>query len=298
MKVDLVFFERLHHAIAREHRGAGDDGCGRNSVDANVRAEVDREFSYQVIESCLARVVSLAAFLRDHSVGGTGKHHGGRQTLIFEYPLRLPGKKIVAGDVDQKGLRPLCFGEFPVDAGHGIYGGRVDDDIKTAKLRNREMCRFRKRGSGTEIDGNVCHKLRRRYCPNLIGDLARTLLVKICNDDVSAPACEQHRNFPADSASTANDERNLAAEFCFCGHALELGFFKSPIFNAECLGSWERDIVMEVRELLRLLGVPSLRQRMRNFSILQGIRASHDVNGVDEKLGCDPRFFLVLAETE
>ena len=55
---------------------------------------------------------------------------------------------------------------------------------------------------------------------------------------------------------------------------------------------------MELRELLRLFGVPGLGQRLRDFSVFQGVCAGHDVNGVDEKLGCDPRFFLVPAEAE
>ena len=37
---------------------------------------------------------------------------------------------------------------------------------------------------------------------------------------------------------------------------------------------------------------------MRYFRILQGISASHDVNGIDEELGRDPSFFLVLAESK
>ncbi len=61
---------------------------------------------------------------------------------------------------------------------------------------------------------------------------------------------------------------------------------------------WKRHIVMELRELLRLLGVTGLRQWMRNFSIFQGVRAGHNVNGIDEELGRDPRFFLILAEAE
>ena len=116
--------------------------CGPSLID---------EFPDQVIESGLAGVIGLAAFLGNHSVGGTGEHHGGWQTLIFEYPLGLAGKKIVAGDIDQECLRPLCVGEFAVRAGHGIDRGRVDDDVDAAKLRNREVRRFRQGCGGAEV---------------------------------------------------------------------------------------------------------------------------------------------------
>ena len=111
--------------------------CGPSLID---------EFANQVIESRLAGVVGLAAFLGNHSVGGTGKHHGGWQALVFEYPLGLPGKKIIAGDIDEECLCPLCVGEFAVGAGHGIDRGGVDDDVDAAELRDREIRRLRKGG--------------------------------------------------------------------------------------------------------------------------------------------------------
>ena len=55
---------------------------------------------------------------------------------------------------------------------------------------------------------------------------------------------------------------------------------------------------MELSELLRVLAVTGLRQRMAEFSILQRVRARHDVNGVDEELGCDACFFLILSKAK
>ena len=49
---------------------------------------------------------------------------------------------------------------------------------------------------------------------------------------------------------------------------------------------------------LRLLRTARLGQGMRDFAIFQCIRSRHHVDGVDEKLGGDSRFFLVLAEAE
>jgi hypothetical protein len=48
---------------------------------------------------------------------------------------------------------------------------------------------------------------------------------------MSASARKQQRNFAADPAGTSDDERDLAAEFRFRWHALQLGFFQRPILN-------------------------------------------------------------------
>ena len=39
---------------------------------------------------------------------------------------------------------------------------------------------------------------------------------------------------------------DFAAEFGFGGHALELGFFERPVFDAESFGAGQRDIVVEL----------------------------------------------------
>ncbi len=65
--------------------------------------------------------------------------------------------------------------------------------------------------------------------------LLRALLIKIRHDDVGALAREQQSDFATDSAGASNDESDLAAELRFRGHALQLGFFESPILDAERL---------------------------------------------------------------
>src|SRR5438477_5447477 len=115
---------------------------------------------------------------------------------------------------------------------------------------------------------------------------------------MSALPRKQQSHFTTDSTGSSNDESDLAAEFCFRRHALQFGFFERPVLDAECLGSGKRHVVMELSELLRLFGVAGLRKRMRNFSIFESIRTGHHVNGIDEELGCDSRFLLILAKTE
>ena len=128
--------------------------------------------------------------------------------------------------------------------------------------------------------------------------MLRALLIKIGDNDMCSSSAQQQGNFAADSAGAADDEGDLAAEFCFGRHALELRFFERPVFDAECFRARKRDIVVELRELLRLLRVTRLRQRMRDRTFFERIRACHHVDGVDEELGCDACFFLVLAESK
>ena len=108
----------------------------------------------------------------------------------------------------------------------------------------------------------MLHRPHRRPC-------LAPWLIEIGDDNVSALARQQQGDFAADSAGAADDQRDLAAELCLGGHALQLGFFERPILDAERLRSGKRHIVMELGELLRLLGVPGLRQRMGNLSIFQ-----------------------------
>ena len=53
----LYFFSDDDDAIAREHRRAGDDRRRRDAVDADQRAEADRQLANQVIDRRLADVV-------------------------------------------------------------------------------------------------------------------------------------------------------------------------------------------------------------------------------------------------
>src|ERR1700683_3231922 len=55
---------------------------------------------------------------------------------------------------------------------------------------------------------------------------------------------------------------------------------------------------MKLCELLRLLCATRLGQWMRDLTIFERIRPCHHMDCVDEELGCDSRFFFVLAESE
>ena len=134
----LYFGQRLHHAVAREHGGTGDDGGRGNSVDAHQRGQADGEFANQMIERGLADVVGFAAVLGNDGVGGTGKHHGDWKLLIFEDPFRLARQQIISGDVDEERFVPLRFGELAAGPADGKDSGRVDDAIDSAELQNGE----------------------------------------------------------------------------------------------------------------------------------------------------------------
>ena len=151
-----------------------------------------------------------------------------------------------------------------------------------------------------ELRSTGCGRQTRqmKLLPASSATLLCALLVKICDDNMSALSCEQQRDFTTDSACSSNDESDLAAEFCFRGHALELGFFERPIFDAEGFRTGKGNIVVELRELLRLLSVARLRQGMRSLAIFQSIGARHHVDGIDEKLSRDARLFFILAETK
>src|SRR5438445_2379319 len=106
-------------------------------------------------------------------------------------------------------------------------------------------------------------------------------------------ARQQQTDLASYSAGAADHQRDLAAELSLGRHAVQFCFFQRPVFNAEGLGAWKGHIIMELRELLGLLNSLRLRQRIRRRPIFQSVGSSHYVNGVDEELSCDPRFFLV-----
>src|ERR1051326_58260 len=55
---------------------------------------------------------------------------------------------------------------------------------------------------------------------------------------------------------------------------------------------------MKLRELFRLLAGSSLWQGIRRRSIFQSICPFHDMDRVNEKLGCNPGFFLASPKTK
>ena len=82
------------------------------------------------------------------------------------------------------------------------------------------------------------------------------------------------------------------------GGMLQLGFFERP-FDLERLGPRQCDVVLEALELGRLRRVLRLGAgRHIGARGAERIGARHHVNRVDEELGRDARFALVLAETE
>ena len=120
---------------------------------------------------------------------------------------------------------------------------------------------------------------------------------------MSAFSSEQQCRFSTDSAGSADNQDDLAAELRFGRHALQLGLFQRPIFDAERLVSRECNVIVEMRELFRLLRSSRLRQRMLRVgvfrrTVLKGIRAGHHTNGIGEELCCDSCFLLILAESK
>src|SRR5215470_17063157 len=50
LKGDLILLERADDTVAREHRRTRDDGCRRDAIDTNQRAEADGEFTDQMAD--------------------------------------------------------------------------------------------------------------------------------------------------------------------------------------------------------------------------------------------------------
>ena len=101
---------------------------------------------------------------------------------------------------------------------------------------------------------------RRRGVAGLGGRRGRAFGVGIGDHQVRAPAREEHRDLAADAASASDDHDDLAAELCLRRHALQLGFFERPVFDAEGFGAGQGDVIVKLFELLRLLRVASLWQ--------------------------------------
>src|SRR5207253_8069494 len=100
------------------------------------------------------------------------------------------------------------------------------------------------------------------------------------------------------STGAANHENDLAAEFGFRRHALQLRFLKRPIFNPKRFGAGKRNIVVELFEAARLLRATHLWQRMCGFPVFESSCTGHDVDCIEEELRRDTRFLLVLAKSE
>ncbi len=85
--------------------------------------------------------------------------------------------------------------------------------------------------------------------PVLIGDFLGGGLdggvVEVDGDDVCAFLDEAQRDFAADAAAGADDGDDLAREFLFGRHALELGFLKEPVLDVEGLLLRERDVAVD-----------------------------------------------------
>ena len=296
---DLIFRERLDDAVAGEHGGAGDDGGGRDAVHADQRAEADGEFADEVVERGFADVIRFAAVFGDDGVGGTGEHHGGGQFLVLKDGFGFLREEEVAGDVDEEGGVPLGVGQFAAGAGaHGEDGGGVDHAVDAAEFQNGVADGGGEAFGRAEVGGGVRDGLARRELRDFDGDVFGGFRVDVRNHEVRAALREHEGDFAADAAAAADNEDDFAAELGLGGHALQLGFFKRPVFDLEGFGTGQGHVVVGGGEVLRLLRMASLGERAGDLAIFESGRAGHDVDGVDEELGGDAGFLLILAEAE
>src|SRR6516225_8555565 len=98
--------------------------------------------------------------------------------------------------------------------------------------------------------------------------------------------------------TSADKERDLAAEFSLRRHTLELGLFERPVFDAKRLRARQCHVIMKLGELERLIRPASVRQRMPDLALVECIRPSHHMNCVYKKLRGDSSFLLALAEAK
>ena len=177
--------------------------------------------------------------------------------------------------------------------------GGVDDAVEAAELqhRGRNPAAIVSR-EVRSIDALIAISLRRQT--RGVGfRLLRTRDVRVRDDDVAAALGDLQRDFTPDAAASADHDDDLAAEFLLGRHPLQLGLLERPVLDAEGLGPRQRDVVVERLEVARLLGPTHLRQlTLDRAFVLERVRARHHVNRVDEELGRDARFALVLAEPE
>src|SRR6516164_11666539 len=111
-----------------------------------------------MIKSGLTGVIGFTSFLRNDRIGGTCEHNRGREILILKNPMGSVGQKIVASDVDEKGLGPLGLGEFAIGARDRIDSGGVDDEVDAAELEYGRAHRFCEALGGTQIDAGAGDK--------------------------------------------------------------------------------------------------------------------------------------------
>ena len=92
-----------------------------------------------MIQRRFAGVVGFTAFFGNDRVSGAGQNNGAGKILVSEHPVRPLRQQIIADDVEQKRVRPLCFGEFGTWTGHGVNCSGVYDTVESPKLRDREI---------------------------------------------------------------------------------------------------------------------------------------------------------------
>src|ERR1700687_4903714 len=105
----------------------------------------------------------------------------------------------------------------------------------------------------------------------------------------------QYRGSPNTTAPT-DHQKYSAAELGIFGHAAKLGFFESPILDAECLAQWKRDVIMKTKEVRSRRRCPPLRQRRIRAVTLKRRCASHHMDGIDEEFSDHASFFRSLAK--
>ncbi len=186
---------------------------------------------------------------RHHSIGRTGKHHRDRQFLVLKNPAAFTRQQIVARHIHLKGLVPLRVRKQPTVGAHRKDGCGVHNNINSAKLLYCELNCVSETFGRTNVDCGVRHSVGGSNNGHFLRDGFGGYLIHIGNNNMRPPACQQQSHFAADAASASNDQRDLTAELSFGRHALQLGFFQRPVFDAERFRTRQGHVVLETDEL-------------------------------------------------
>ena len=120
--------------------------------------------------------------------------------------------------------------------------------------------------------------------------------IAVGDHDVRSALGREQSSCAADAAGSADDERDLPAEFLLRGLAANLRVFQHPVLDAKRFRGGQRDIVGVDLESFAGSGGSGLRHIPDDRCTGERACALHHVNGVGVELADDARLRLALAK--
>src|SRR5215472_11484863 len=101
-----------------------------------MRAQLDGEFTNEMIECRFAGVVRFTPLLRYDRIRRTSKDHCSWQTLFFENPIGLTGEEVIPSHIDKECFGPLRIRKVSVGAWNRIDSSGIHDNIDAPEFRD------------------------------------------------------------------------------------------------------------------------------------------------------------------